>query len=304
MSKDYYKVRIDAHPCNTDITDLTAAFLADAGFETFEPDLHGLTAYIPASAIHTAPGEDVRNVDATVVEACGFHASVLSLVHDALSDFPIPTQFTINAEIVPGRDWNEEWEKNYFRPIVIEGRCVIHSSFHHDIPKAEYDIVIDPKMAFGTGHHHTTSRMTAWLLQEDLAGRSLIDMGTGTGILAILASMRGACPVTGIEIDPGAWENAVENTRLNNCDINMVCSDASALQHCQPADFFLANINRNIILGDLNRYVKSLRPGGVMLLSGFYDHDLPMIIEAAADLGLTYTGKKLSDNWCAARFVY
>lgn len=281
MSKDYYKVRIDAEPCNNDITDLAAAFLADCGFETFEPDPMGLTAYLP--------------VDAT--------ENPVAFATETLEGFPIFTQFTITSERIEGRDWNEEWEKNYFKPIVIEGRCVIHSSFHHDVPHAEYDIVIDPKMAFGTGHHHTTSRMTAWLLQEDLAGRSLIDMGTGTGILAILASMRGAEPVTGVEIDPDAWGNAVENARLNHRDINMVCGDASALASMQPADFFLANINRNIILSDLGNYVQALRPGGVMLLSGFYDHDLPMITEAATRLGLTYTGKKLSDNWCAARFV-
>ena len=282
MSKDYFKVRIDATPCNNDITDLAAAFLADAGFETFEPDPEGLTAYLP--------------VDAT--------EDPVALAKESLDGFPIFTQFTVKAERIQGRDWNEEWEKNFFKPIVIEGQCVIHSSFHNDVPKAEYDIVIDPKMAFGTGHHHTTSRMTAWLLQEDLAGRSLIDMGTGTGILAILASMCGAQPVTGIEIDPGAWENAVENARLNHRDIDMICGDASALQDCRPADFFLANINRNIILADLDRYVRALRPGGVLLLSGFYDHDLPMITEAATKLGLTYAGKKLSDNWCAARFTY
>lgn len=282
MSKDYFKVRIDATPCNNDITDLAAAFLADAGFETFEPDPEGLTAYLP--------------VDAT--------EDPVALAKESLDGFPIFTQFTVKAERIQGRDWNEEWEKNYFKPIVIEGQCVIHSSFHNDVPKAEYDIVIDPKMAFGTGHHHTTNRMTAWLLQEDLAGRSLIDMGTGTGILAILASMCGAQPVTGIEIDPGAWENAVENARLNHRDIDMICGDASALQDCRPADFFLANINRNIILADLDRYVRALRPGGVLLLSGFYDHDLPMITEAATRLGLAYSGKKLSDNWCAARFTY
>lgn len=281
MSKDYYKLRVDAEPCDTDITDLAAAFLADNGFESFEPDLHGVTAYIPVDA--------TDDVDA--------------LCRESLEGFPMKTEFSFKIERVQGRDWNEEWEKNYFKPIVIEGRCVIHSSFHQDVPKAEYDIVIDPKMAFGTGHHHTTSRMTAWLLQEDLAGKSLIDMGTGTGILAILASMRGAEPVTGIEIDPGAWENAVENAALNHRNVNMILGDASALDNCHPADFFLANINRNIILDDLEQYVGALRSGGVMLLSGFYDHDLPMIIEAATKLGLNYSGKKLSDNWCAARFV-
>ena len=203
---------------------------------------------------------------------------------------------------IEGRDWNEEWEKNYFRPIVIEGECVVHSSFHKDVPQARYDIVIDPKMAFGTGHHHTTSRMAAWLLSEDLQGKSVIDMGTGTGILAMLASMRGAAPVTGIEIDPDAWDNAVDNARVNGRDIRMICGDASALSELEPTDYLLANINRNIILGDIAAYARALKPGGVMLLSGFYDHDLPMIEAAAAGQGLEYVDKKLSADWCAAKF--
>lgn len=281
MALDYYNVRIDADPCNTDITDLAAAFLADAGFESFEPDAAGMNAYIP-----------VNNTDEPV-----------ALTESLLKDFPIPTRFHVTSQLVVGQDWNHEWEKHYFKPIVIEGECVVHSSFHSDVPEARYDIVIDPKMAFGTGHHHTTSRMVAWLLDSDLEGCSVIDMGTGTGILAILAAMRGAAPVTGIEIDPGAWENAVENVKLNHQDIRMICGDASNLASIEPADFLLANINRNIILEDIDRYTAALKPGGTMLLSGFYEHDLPMIREAATRNLLEYQGHKLSDNWCAARFV-
>lgn len=280
MGKDYFEVRVDFEPCNEDITDLAASFLADAGFETFEPDAVGLTAYIAADA--TADAE--------------------ALTCESLVDFPIPTEFKVSYKRIEGRDWNEEWEKNYFRPIVIEGECVVHSSFHKDVPQARYDIVIDPKMAFGTGHHHTTSRMAAWLLSEDLEGKSVIDMGTGTGILAMLASMRGAAPVTGIEIDPDAWENAVDNTRINGRDIRMICGDASALSELEPADYLLANINRNIILGDIAAYARALKAGGVMLLSGFYEHDLPMIEAAAAEQGLEYVDKKLSADWCAAKF--
>lgn len=284
MSKDYYCVRVTATPCNADITDLAADMLAGAGFESFEPDDSGLNAYIPADTVQSA-------------DAAGHAMSVLG------DDFPYPgVTFGCSAERIAGCDWNEEWEKNYFKPIVIENRCVVHSSFHTDIPESRYDIVIDPKMAFGTGHHHTTSRMAAWLLEEELADRSLIDMGTGTGILAILASMRGARPVTGIEIDPGAYENAVENVTLNHCDIRLICGDAESLDAVEPADYLLANINRNIILADIDRYAKALRPGGVMLLSGFYDHDLPMVSEAAAQHGLTFTGSKESDRWIAARY--
>lgn len=282
MAADYYKVRLNAAPCTEDITDLAAALLADAGFETFDPDAEGLDAYIPAAGMSVS--------------------DVINLTEYTLIDFPIDTRFTVNAVLVPGQDWNEEWEKNYFKPIVIEEECVVHSSFHKDVPEARYDIVIDPKMAFGTGHHHTTSRMAAWLLEEELEGKSLIDVGTGTGILAILASMRGAKNVVGIEIDPGAFENAVENVTLNRQTITMLCGDASLLADMEPADYLLANINRNIILEDIGCYAAALKPGGVMLLSGFYDHDLPIIEEAASRLGLSLSGTKVSDHWTAARF--
>ncbi len=279
MANDYMRVRIDASPCTSDITDLAAAFLADAGFESFEPDETGLTAFIPALSTQNAE----------------------TLAKEALEDFPIQAGFLFSSELIPGRDWNEEWEKNYFKPIVIGDRCVIHSTFHTDVPSGEYDIVIDPKMAFGTGHHHTTSRMVTWLLEEDLKGKSLIDMGTGTGILAILAAMRGANPVTGIEIDPGAYENAVENAALNGMDVKLICGDASALAGIQPADFLLANINRNIIIADLPLYVKALKPGGTMILSGFYDHDIPLVEDKSRQQGLIIDGIKESDKWVAIR---
>ena len=281
---NYYSVRIEADPCTEDITDLAAAFLADAGFESFEPDPTGLTAYIKAE--DGAP------------EGAGCKAA-----REALLDFPMDVDFSISETLVEGKDWNEEWEKNYFKPIVIGDRCAIHSSFHTDVPEAEYDIVIDPKMAFGTGHHDTTSQMVAHILHEDMEGRSVIDMGTGTGILAILAAMRGARPVTGIEIDRPAWENAVENTRLNGVDATMIHGDASALEPLEEADYLFANINRNIILGDIDRYAARLRKGGKMLLSGFYEEDIPLIEEAAARHGLKEEARLVSNRWTALRMV-
>ena len=277
---DYYSVRIDATPCNEDITDLAAAFLADAGFESFEPDSTGLTAYISA---RLGNGREIAQ--------------------KALADFPFETEFAITSELVEGKDWNEEWEKHYFQPIVIDSRCVIHSSFHKDVPEAEYDIVIDPKMAFGTGHHDTTSQMVKHILHEPMEGKSVIDMGTGTGILAILAAMRGATPVTGIEIDPPAWAKAVENVKLNGVKAEMVLGDASALEPLQEADYLFANINRNIILGDIDRYASRLKKGGKMLLSGFYEEDIPMIEEAAARYGLREEERLVSNRWTALRLI-
>ncbi len=273
---DYYRVRVQASPCTADITDLAAAFMADAGFESFEPDSDGLTAYI-----------SVKVGDGT------------SVATEALADFPMDAKFDISAEFVEGQDWNEEWEKHYFKPIVIEDRCVIHSTFHKDVPQAEYDIVIDPKMAFGTGHHDTTSQMVQHLLESEIEGKSVIDMGTGTGILGILAAMRGASKVTGIEIDEPAYLNALEHIKLNGVNMEAIHGDASALEGLEPADIFLANINRNIITADIDRYAARIKSGGKLYLSGFYEEDIPVITAAAAPYGLHETRRKVSNRWVA-----
>lgn len=278
---DYYRVRIDVAECTKDITDLAAAYLADAGFESFEPDSTGLTAYIKREA-----GDGVK------------------IAEESLSDFPMESDFKITGEVIEGEDWNEEWEKNYFKPILIEGRCVIHSTFHREVPEAEYDIVIDPKMAFGTGHHDTTSQMVKHILDLSLQGKSVIDMGTGTGILGILAAMRGAERVIGIEIDEAAYENAKENVTLNGVKMELIHGDATALSGLEPADYLFANINRNIILGDIDRYAGRLKSGGEMLLSGFYDTDIAMIAEAASRYDLREETRLVSDaRWVALRLI-
>lgn len=277
---DYLSVRIDLSPSSVDAADLAAAFLADVGFESFEPDADGLTAYIRAEE----NGEE--------------------LARQALSDFPFETSINISSSFIKGEDWNSEWEKNYFKPILIDDLCVVHSTFHKDVPEARYDIVIDPKMAFGTGHHDTTSQMMRHILSLPLEGKSVIDMGTGTGILAFLAKMRGAEEVVGIEIDRPAFENAVDNAALNNCDVRFIHGDADALADIPAADFLFANINRNIILNDIERYAAALRPGGVMLLSGFYDEDIQMILDAAAQYGLKEESRLVSDaRWTALKLV-
>ncbi|MDE6300583.1 MAG: 50S ribosomal protein L11 methyltransferase [Muribaculaceae bacterium] len=278
---DYVEYRVDLEPMpGEDATDLLAALLGEVGFESFVPDESGLTAYAP-----------VKLFDADATAA-------------VLEDFPFDVRMTVAHKVIEGQDWNSEWEKNYFQPIVVGDKCVVHSSFHTDIPKAEYDIVIDPKMAFGTGHHATTSLMLDRLLGMDLQGKGLIDMGTGTGILAILAAMRGAAPVTGIEIDPFAQVNAVENVALNgHPEITMIAGDASALESVGAADVFLANINRNVILADISAYVARLKRGGVMFLSGFYTEDVPMVAEAAEACGLQAAGFTSRDNWACLKLV-
>ncbi len=271
---DYTEVRIDMSPCNETMTDVMAALLCEHGYESFVPDECGMTAYIK-----------LEDFDRKVLD-------------EVTAELPFDTSVTVKCETVEGRDWNQEWEKNYFKPITVDGKCVIHSSFHADIPSMPYDIVIDPKMAFGTGHHQTTTLIIRRLLELPLEGRSVIDMGTGTGILAILAAMRGAGPVTAIEIDEFAHVNAVENVSLNHHpEINVVLGDASALAGVEPVDLFLANINRNIIVGDLQVYASRLKEDGTMLLSGFYEDDIAIVLDEARKHGLDYVGHTVLERW-------
>lgn len=271
---DYTEVRIDMSPCNETMTDVMAALLCEHGYESFVPDENGMTAYIK-----------LEDFDKKVLD-------------EVTAELPFDTSVTVKCETVEGRDWNQEWEKNYFKPITVDGKCVIHSSFHTDIPSMPYDIVIDPKMAFGTGHHQTSTLIILRLLELPLEGSSVIDMGTGTGILAILAAMRGAGPVTAIEIDEFAHVNAVENVSLNrHPEINVVLGDASALAGVEPVDLFLANINRNIIVGDLQVYASRLKEGGTMLLSGFYEDDIAIVLDEARKHGLEYVGHTVLERW-------
>lgn len=276
---DYVEVRLEFVPMPGEAaTDVAASLLANVGFESFVADDKGLTAYIPAQLWDA---ESVRS---------------------AMSEFPFDCEVSMAHDIIVGQDWNEEWEKNYFKPIVVGDKCVVHSSFHGDHPHAEYDIVIDPKMAFGTGHHATTSLVLEQLLGMELNGRSVIDMGTGTGILAILAAMRGAAPVTAIEIDEFAYVNALENVELNgHGEITVINGDARALADVAEADVFVANINRNVITSDIGLYSARLRRGGVMLLSGFYEADIPVVEKAAAVAGLKVEGYSEKDKWVCVR---
>ena len=278
---DYREVRLDITPCCEDATDLMAAMLADVGYESFVPDEKGVTAYVPEKL---------------------FSREALDGV---IADFPMPVSVEVSDTFVEGRDWNAEWERNYFKPIVVGNRVAIYSSFHTDIPEAEHHIVIDPKMAFGTGHHSTTSQVIKNLLTLDLKGASVIDMGTGTGILAILSAMLGATDVTGIEIDGFAYANAVDNVAVNgHPEIKLINGDASALQGLAPADVFIANINRNIITGDIGAYAKALKPGGIMLLSGFYVEDIPVVLAAAQEYGLYEAGYTESESWVCLRLKF
>lgn len=277
----YLEVTFTTHPCNETVNDVVSALAGDIGFESFVECEGGIQAYIQQAL---------------------FNKEVLD---EMISEFPIPNakvEYTVKE--AEDKNWNEEWEKNFFQPIIIGDRCVIHSTFHRDIPQAEYDIVINPQMAFGTGHHETTSLIIGELLDNDLQGKSLLDMGCGTSILAILARMRGAAPCTAIDIDEWCVRNSLENIELNGVDrISVFQGDASLLKDQGPFDVIIANINRNILLNDMKRYVSCMHPGSELYMSGFYVDDIPVIQAEAEHNGLRFVHHKEKNRWAAVKFV-
>lgn len=276
----YLEFSFHTTPCTEVVNDVLSAVLADAGFESFVEQPDGLLAYIQQSLY-----------DEASVEA-------------AISEFPISdTAIEYSFVEAEDKDWNEEWEKNFFQPIVIGNRCVIHSTFHHDVPEAEYDIAINPQMAFGTGHHETTSLVIGEILDSNMDGKKVLDMGCGTSILAILARMKGAASCTAIDIDDWCVRNSIENIELNGVDEIEVClGDASILADKGPFDMVIANINRNILLADMQHYVARMNEGATLLMSGFYVDDIPLIKAEAERLGLTFNGYKEKNRWVVTSF--
>ena len=207
--------------------------------------------------------------------------------------------FSIQMEVltIEQQNWNAEWEKN-FEAIEVDGKCVVRAPFH-EAKEVEFDIVIEPKMSFGTGHHETTHQMIAQLLQMDVSGKRVLDMGCGTGILAILACMKGANSITGIDIDEWAYENTLENVRKNKCSqIIVKQGGAELLKNCSY-DIILANINRNILLNDMEAYTKTMQAGAQIAFSGFYTSDISHIDTKARSLGLRLLRQSEKNNWVA-----
>lgn len=212
-------------------------------------------------------------------------------------------EFTISYKIeeIDQVNWNEEWEKN-FEPIDVDGNCHVRAPFH---PKtdAEFDIVIEPKMSFGTGHHETTHMMIQHLLEMDVRGMKTLDMGCGTAILAILAEMKGAQPIDAIDIDNWCYLNSIENAERNNCQHITVYEGHAALLKDKKYDLIIANINRNILLNDMQSYLDCLNSKGILLLSGFYEEDIPFIDSSCTEKGLTYVKKLQKNNWVSLKYV-
>ena len=258
--------------------DILVAELGALGFESFtETDDGGLSAYIQSGDWNDGMLEQVQILDSEEVD------------------------FKVERENIEQVNWNQEWEKN-FEPIDVLGKVSIRAPFHQ-VPDLEYNIEIEPKMSFGTGHHETTHLMIEHLLELNLHGKRVLDMGCGTGILAIFAEMRGAVALDAIDIDPWCYENSLENVSRNNCDkIRVFQGDAGLLKE-QIYDVIIANINRNILLQDMTSYVKCLNPQGVLLLSGFYREDVDQIDDKANELGLELRAQKERNNWVGLKYV-
>ena len=278
---NYYELTFTyTSPVETSIiNDVLAAELGEIGFESFAENENGLQGYI---------SDQLYNVKG---------------LQDKLAEFPLENvDIHFTETLVESKDWNEEWEKNFFQPIVIEDRCVIHSTFHHDYPQAEYDIVINPQMAFGTGNHETTFLMISEILKLDLTSKELLDMGCGTAVLAILAHMKGAGRVVAIDIDEWAYNNALENIRLNNTnDIQVALGGAEQIPAFGTFDIVFANINRNILLNDIRHYSECMKPGAFLYMSGFYVQDIPAIEEECKHNGLALLSHTEKNNWAAVK---
>jgi ribosomal protein L11 methyltransferase len=258
-------------------TEILIAELGYAGFESFVENKEGVIAYIQKEEFK----EDILD-------------DIFILKSD---EFNIEYQKEEIAQV----NWNSEWEKN-FNPILIDDTVYIRAPFHNKLPNIKYDIVIEPKMSFGTGHHETTHMMVKHLLNIDFKDKKVLDMGCGTGILAILAEMLGANPIDAIDIDNWCYLNSVENAERNQCkNISVFEGDASLLIN-KKYDVIIANINRNILLNDIKTYANSLNENGILLLSGFYQEDIPIIDAEVSKFNLKLQTIEERKNWVALKY--
>lgn len=258
-------------------SEILVAELGELPFESFIESDFGVVAYIQKQF---------------------WNENILDDLH-ILSSPEFVVSYTI--EEIDQVNWNEEWEKN-FEAIDVDGICHVRAPFH---PKtdAEFDIIIEPKMSFGTGHHETTHMMIQHLLETDVTGKKTLDMGCGTAILAILAEMKGAEPIDAIDIDNWCYLNSIENAERNNCTQISVYEGDAALLKDKKYDVIIANINRNILLNDMQSYVDCLNKNGILMLSGFYNEDIPFIDASCTEKGLTFVKKLERNNWVSLKYV-
>lgn len=278
----YNKVTFTIHPFSEDFADVLSAILCEVGFESFETTSTTLEAYIQ---------QNLWNEEDTQV---------------LISNFPITDiDITYTVEEAEYANWNQQWEEEGFRPIIIEDKIAVHDTKHTDIPKVEYDIIIAPCQAFGTGSHQTTRMILSELYTLPLQGMEIVDAGTGTGILSIMSIKKGAQRVFAYDIDEWSVRNTLNNLELNGIStdkVEVLEGDASVLKGQHGKDLVIANINRNILLADMYAFCSTLAESGMLLLSGFYTDDIPYITEKAADYSLSLIHKREEDGWVMLLF--
>jgi len=279
MPKTYLQVYFELDPCSETARDILTSHLSDVGFDGFEEEKNGLYAYILS-----------EKFDSKKVKKISFK----------LDGKPVDIQFS--EKILREKNWNKEWEKK-FKPIVVSDKCIIRASFHETDDKFEYDLVIDPKMSFGTGHHETTHLVIKTMLNMSFIGKNVLDMGCGTGVLAILAKKMGAKQVMAVDNDEWAYFNCVDNCKTNNVtEIEVKLGNASSTGN-QIFDIIIANINRNVLVADMDKYAKKLKKGGVTILSGFYFEDIKIIKEKAEKYGLRLISFDEMNKWAMVKMI-
>ena len=278
MTGQYIETTLTITPFSEDVADVMAALLANYNYETFIPTENGVKCYVLKE-----------------------NYSEQSII-DSIQQNPFDCSIEYNCIEVENEDWNKTWVEESFTPIFINEECVIHSPKDEVGENLKYNILINPIMAFGSGHHETTAMMTKWLLKEEIKDKVVLDMGCGTAILAIVAAKRGAQKVCAIDIDERAYRNAIENANLNNCsEIDVRLGGAEAIGDSK-FDIILANINKNILIADMSIYSQAINNEGLLFVSGFYSSDIEDIANTALKYNLNLIKKQEENDWVSLKF--
>jgi len=276
---EYKKVSFKIEPDSETNREILIAKLAESDYDSFTETDDKVEAFISSAKF----SEEIIN-------------------QKSLSPYQL-FSYTYSVETIPNQDWNEVWEKNYFKPLLIDNECLIRAPFHTEYPSARYEIIIEPRMAFGTGNHETTSLMISEILKLNLEDKKVLDMGCGTGVLGILASMKGAKDILAIDIDENAYNVTLENIKSNHNPNMIVKLGGAELLNNETYDYIFANIHRNVLLQDLPAYCSVLNQKGSLIMSGFYFSDLKALQMEAESLGMKFISYQQKNNWVAATFT-